>query len=187
MLFKNSDVKNANYAEKIQRMASQPSGRLMEHAMRIGVYGEALDGNRLYINGFGVGDKRMKLDELAYECVNGYAVSSMASRLGKALDNVVYMPPVVARTYGKHDLEYAGMMKPVRKKAGKFDMPMDSSVVSTEARANMHEVFKQCTETVGLCERVHMMMNCHKNAVKTKDDAQERFWRNQLGSYLPAA
>ena len=175
------------HAEKIQRMSTQPAGLLMEHTMRVGAYGEAFDGNLIYINGCGIGDKRMKLDELPYECVRKtYVVSSSdASWLGKTIANVVYMPPAVAEEYGKHDLEWASMMEPVKKKAGEVDVPMDSPAVSAEAKKNMEEVFEKCTETVGMCERVYALVHCYKTAVKAEDHARARFWREQLGSYMP--
>ena len=182
------------HAEKIQRMSTQPAGLLMEHTMRVGAYGEAFDGNLIYINGCGVGDKRMKLDELPYERVKTmYAVSSIdASNLGKALENVVYMPDEMPRSYGKHKLNWPSMMTPVRQKAGKFDMPIDNPAVSAEAQKNMQELFEQCVETVGLCERVFEGL-CHQNyqnAVKAEDHARARFWREQLAilrPHVPAA
>ena len=63
-------------------------------------------------------------------------------------------------------------------------MPMDSPVVTEEAKANMEEVFNECVQTVGLCERVYAMTRCYQNAVNEKDDAQARLWRGQLGSHL---
>ena len=162
--------------------------------MRIDTYDNASDRNLMYINGCGIGDKRMKLDELPYERVKTtYAVSSIdASRLGKALENVVYMPNEMPRSYGKHKLDWPGIMTPVRKKAGKFDMPMDNPAVSAEAQKNMQELSEQCVETVSLCERVFEGL-CHQNyqnAVKAEDHARARFWQEQLAilrPHVPAA
>ena len=64
--------------------------------------------------------------------------------------------------------------------------------VSAEAKKNMQELFKQCVETVGLCERVFEGL-CHQNyqnAVKAEDHARARFWQEQLAilrPHVPAA
>ena len=185
------------HAKKMQQMPNRNSGSLLEHAMRIGTYDDTFNGNQMFINGCcGVGDKRMRMEELAYVPVKKtYAVSSCdASWLGKVLENVVYMPPAedLGCNYENpgsawHDLEYAGMMEPFKKEAGKFDMPMDSPKVSEEAQKHMQEVFKRCVDTVGLCERVYQMVHSYQIAVKLEDHERASWLRKQLGSYLPAA